>query len=169
MVDRKSVTLADLNNGRFDKEPLSWSLNPGYLSIHLFYNVLKERAPRKKGGKLPSVDADSLGKMKHPIADRMLEYRSEGKVLQSFQNSVKFVHPAALFSKSFIFSEMKVVFKFLVTSHDNVERIFAAAKESIPLTLDKGARCAFKVPESTVDEGELSSEVLGLIKYLQDD
>ena len=149
-------TLTDLADGRYATEPLkrgkpNWTLNSRYIIIHLFYNVLGEKAPRNlPKGKLPSVDAASLEKMSVPIALRLIKQRSAVKALQSIANALTFVKPQQLFAPGLASpTEQKAVVRFNTVGYDNIERVFSMAKRSIPLNLDKAGRRAFVTPAST--------------------
>lgn len=147
-------TLTDLADGRYATEPLkkgksNWTLNSRYIIIHLFYNVLGEKAPRNlPKGKLPSVDAASLEKMSTPIALRLTRHRSAVKAVQSIQNALTFVKPQNLFAAAPVQSPTGdcAVVRFNTVGYDNIERVFSMAKRSIPLNLDKAGRAAFVVP-----------------------
>lgn len=140
---------------RFQKEPMKkgkpdWSLNSRYLLCHLFFNVLKEQQPRNvPKGKLPSVDAEALEKMKTPIAQKLVQYRSNDKTLKSIQNAQSFIYPGEAFGHTD--GLPRALLRFNVIGFDNVERIFSVAERSIPINVDKRARNAFVTPTEQVD------------------
>jgi hypothetical protein len=57
--------------------------------------------------------------------------------------------------------------RFNVLGYDNVERIFAQEAESVPLNVDKGVRCAFITPPTTIDETELPASTRSLLEQLE--
>lgn len=151
-----TATLKELKE-KFKKEPIKnkrvgkqkvkvqdWNLNSRNLMVNLFFNVLKEKGLSIKG-KLPSIDAEALSKMKHPLAVKLITFRSNTKTLDSFKNVNSYIHPPNLFLTEGP-SCVKAVVIFNVLGYDNIERIFAAANKSIPINIDKRARKAFIVP-----------------------
>lgn len=136
---------------------IDWNLNSRNLMINLFFNVLKEKYRTVKG-KLPSIDAEALSKMRSPIAAGLIKYRSNKKTLDSFKNIDHYIFPSTYYGGLDI-SCNKANIKYNVLSFDNVERIFTVAGQSIPINADKRARKAFIVPfwdtisEDLLDEG----------------
>jgi hypothetical protein len=149
---------------KFEKPPLKKkvldiSLNGGHLLLHLFYNHFEETFPRNvKADKLPSADAEALGKMNNPIASRIVTYRSNAKTLGSLRNATTHISPATTFGVNEAQPRARLLFN--VISFDNVERIFSQAEQSVPINMDKRGRRAFIVPSATVPTEEVLSNPL---------
>lgn len=147
-----------------------WNLDSRNLMINLFFNVLGEKHRTAKD-KLPSIDANALGKMDNSIAGDLITFRSNKKTLDSFKNVNSFIK-ASLYReevyRGIIVSVDKATVIFNVLGFDNIERIFTAAKRSVPINMDKRARKAFKVPDwgriSAKNIGEDSLKILSQLK-----
>lgn len=161
--EKKSITLTDFADGRFTKMPtkrkrlpnrqtvtvLDWSLNSRYLMAHLFFNVLGESIPKGlPKGKLPSMDADALEKMRNPIAHSLIEFRSAEKTLKSLEGVQKFIFSSPVFRHPGDLS--RALLRFNIIGYDNVERIFSVSENSIPINVDKRVRKAFIPPLRSV-------------------
>ena len=172
MARAPTPTLMDLADGRFDTEPRkntrgggskpNWTLNSRYLLLHLFYNVLEQKRGRTKKGALPKLGANELGRMTHPLAANIVEYRSRAKTLGSLKNAQTYQRPARSFTEP-TGTPTRAVIKYNTVGYDNVERIFTQAGESIPLNLDKRGRRAFVVPPTKVPATEIPRDSLDLL------
>lgn len=151
-IKRKRVAKS---GGGFELVPTpDWTLNSRMLLVHLFFNVLGEKAPRNvPKGKLPSIDAEALEAMNTPIAAKLSAYRSMDKTLKSIENATSFVYPAAAFGQPG--HEERALLRFNPLGYDNVERVFSVAGRSIPINVDKRARNAFTVPTQTVSTADV--------------
>jgi hypothetical protein len=149
------------------QQVINWNLNSRNLMINFFFNVLKEKH-RSIKGKLPSIDADALGKMKDPIASKLIIFRSNKKTLDSFFNVSKYVHdPKVYYDLDTPCKKANV--KFNVLGYDNIERIFPVAKESVPINADKRSRLAFIIPYwRKISEGDLSEEVKSILNQVKE-
>lgn len=157
----KGPTLDQLKDGRFNTEPKAkgktpgWTFNSRYLMCHLIYNVLQQKfPPRTPKDKLPSIDADALSTMEHPIPHALLKLRSDVKTLQSIQNAAKFIRPAEAFGVTPDQSPSRAIIRYATLGYDNVERVFTLPDLSIPLNVDKRARNAFITPITQTTLGD---------------
>lgn len=170
-------TLADLKelfieepkkNKKIDgikQQVIDWNLNSRHLMINLFFNVFKEKHRIIKG-KLPSIDAEALSKMKNSISGDLITYRSNKKTLDSFKNVDSYIHCADVFFDDDSVRK-KATVKFNVLGFDNVERIFSVAGQSVPINTDKRARCAFIVPYwSTISENVLDEDTKNILNQV---
>lgn len=151
---------------------IDWNLDSRHLMINLFFNIFKEKYRTVKG-KLPSTDANALEKMDNPIAADLITYRSNKKTLDSFKNVSSYINEGTLYQEEkhsgVIISEDKATVIFNVLGFDNIERIFTAAKRSIPINIDKRARKAFKVPEwGRISSKKLDEEILNILSQLKE-
>jgi len=194
----KGPTLEDLNDGRFNTEPMknkrhnnpdfdsskksskdnpkfltvptvNWTVQSRYLLIHLFYNVLAEKA-RSRGDKLPSIDESTINTFKSPealkIGQMLVNYRKDAKILTSLQNAMTHVRDDSQFIGDPSPTGKKAIVTFQPHGYDNVERIFTRSGESIPINADKRVRYAFVTTEPTLAAEEVSKENL---QYIPDE
>lgn len=199
----KAQSLEDLNDGRFDKEPIKnkrqpnlsfdssrkatkdnpkfitapvveWTPNSRHLMIHLFYNVIGEKAKKRKD-KLPSLDESTMTKFKTnmgiELGKKIIKFRKDSKVLASLKNAMTHVYDDSCFSGDSSPKGKKAVVTFNPLGYDNVERIFTRAGESIPINTSKLVRKAFVTPEKNIYPWELTQRELQLIpiEELQDE
>lgn len=181
--ERKSKTLEDLKEmfvkeptkkkkvGSERKEVVNWNLDSRNLMINLFFNVLGEKGKRTAKGKLPSIKAEVLENMKHPIAMEIVKFRSDTKTLQSFLNVSSYLTSSKFFlEKGEKSSCEKGVIKFNVLGFDNIERIYPVAAESVPISVKKEVRKAFIVPKDNfIDEMDLNEEVKSILSQVEED
>lgn len=149
-------SLEDLKDGRFNKEPKKWTLNSRFLMVHMFFNVIGEKAPRTQKGKLPSIDADALEKMGSPLAQALVAYRSDAKTLGSLQSATAFIRPQSDFNGGLVSpTGEKAIIRYSPLGYDNIERVFSVKDVSIPLNVDKRGRNAFITPPATKPTAEV--------------
>ena len=171
-------TLADLRDA-FKEEPLKnvkidgvkkkvpkWNMDSRNLMINLFFNILKEKH-RTAAGKLPSINADALDKMKNPIAQEVIKFRSDTNLLNSFKNVGSYVHSNRKYGYSDEWDRANI--KYNMVGFDNVERIYPVAKESIPLSANKKVRKAFVIPRShLIFEDYLKDDIRKILDNLKE-
>lgn len=159
-----------IKNKKVDKKKVqvvAWNLDSRNLMINLFFNVLKEKG-RSIKGKLPSIKADSLAKMKHPIAAQLITFRSNTKTLDSFKNVSSYIHNPKYFLTEGPSCDKAVVI-FNVLGYDNIERIFTAAGRSVPINTDKRARKAFVTPGwDNIKAHELNKKIMNILSQLEE-